>query len=247
MIGRRIRVVLVLGWVLAAASGARAEAVDYGTYAELLKAHVRDGVVDYAGFKADEARLDDYLARNGRVNPESLSREDRFAYYINAYNAWTIKLILTGYPGVKSIKDLGGLLQSPWKKPFVKIDGRTLTLDEIEHSILRPQFKDARVHFAIVCASKGCPPLMAQPYRGAVLDEQLNRVTTAFLNRPGNYRLEGDRFEVSSIFKWFGEDFGNLFDFYIRYAQGELKQALQSGRDRIRIGYLDYDWSLNGT
>jgi len=247
MVRRRIRVVLVLGWVLAAASGARAEAVDYGTYAELLKAHVRDGVVDYAGFKADEARLDDYLARNGRVNPESLSREDRFAYYINAYNAWTIKLILTGYPGVKSIKDLGGLLQSPWKKPFVKIDGRTLTLDEIEHSILRPQFKDARVHFAIVCASKGCPPLIAQPYRGAVLDEQLNRVTTAFLNRPGNYRLEGDRFEVSSIFKWFGEDFGNLFDFYIRYAQGDLKQALQSGRDRIRIGYLDYDWSLNGT
>ena len=247
MVRRRIRVVLVLGWVLAAASGARAEAVDYGTYAELLKAHVRDGVVDYAGFKADEARLDDYLARNGRVNPESLSREDRFAYYINAYNAWTIKLILTGYPGVKSIKDLGGLLQSPWKKPFVKIDGRTLTLDEIEHSILRPQFKDARVHFAIVCASKGCPPLIAQPYRGAVLDEQLNRVTTAFLNRPGNYRLEGDRFEVSSIFKWFGEDFGNLFDFYIRYAQGDLKQALQSGRDRIRIGYLDYDWSLNGS
>jgi len=247
MVRRRIRVVLVLGWVLAAASGARAEAVDYGTYAELLQAHVRDGVVDYAGFKADEARLDDYLARNGRVNPESLSREDRFAYYINAYNAWTIKLILTGYPGVKSIKDLGGLLQSPWKKPFVKIDGRTLTLDEIEHSILRPQFKDARVHFAIVCASKGCPPLIAQPYRGAVLDEQLNRVTTAFLNRPGNYRLEGDRFEVSSIFKWFGEDFGNLFDFYIRYAQGDLKQALQSGRDRIRIGYLDYDWSLNGS
>jgi Protein of unknown function, DUF547 len=247
MVRRRIRVVLVLGWVLAAASGARAEAVDYGTYAELLQAHVRDGVVDYAGFKADEARLDDYLARNGRVNPESLSREDRFAYYINAYNAWTIKLILTGYPGVKSIKDLGGLLQSPWKKPFVKIDGRTLTLDEIEHSILRPQFKDARVHFAIVCASKGCPPLIVQPYRGAVLDEQLNRVTTAFLNRPGNYRLEGDRFEVSSIFKWFGEDFGNLFDFYIRYAQGDLKQALQSGRDRIRIGYLDYDWSLNGS
>jgi hypothetical protein len=246
MAGRRIRVILVLGWVLAAASGARAEEVDYGTYAELLQAHVRDGVVDYAGFKADEARLDDYLARNGRVNPESLSREDRFAYYINAYNAWTIKLILTGYPGVKSIKDLGSLLQSPWKQSFVKIDGRTLTLDEIEHSILRPQFKDARVHFAIVCASKGCPPLMEQPYRGAVLDEQLNRVTTAFLNRPGNYRLEGDRFEVSSIFKWFGEDFGNLFDFYIRFALGDLKRALQSGRDRIKIGYLDYDWSLNG-
>jgi hypothetical protein len=238
--------ILVLGLVLAMAGAARADTVDYGTYAELLQAHVRDGVVDYAGFKRDEARLDDYLARVGRVDPERLAREDRFAYYINAYNAWTIKLILTGYPGVKSIKDLGSLLQSPWKKPIVHIDGRTLTLDDIEHSILRPQFKDPRVHFAVNCASKGCPPLLAEPYRGAVLDEQLNRVTTAFLNRAGNYRLEGGRFWVSSIFKWFGEDFGNVLEFYTRYAQGDLKRGLQSGGGRIKIDYLDYDWSLNG-
>jgi hypothetical protein len=247
MVRQWMGVILVLGWVVATAGSAQSDAVDYGTYAELLKAYVRDGVVDYAGFKADEARLDDYLARSGRTNPDNLSREDRFAYYINAYNAWTIKLILTGYPGVKSIKNLGGLLQSPWKKPFVKIDGRTLTLDEIEHAILRPQFKDARVHFAVNCASKGCPPLLAEPYRGAALDDQLNRVTTAFLNRPGNYRLEGNRLYVTSIFKWFGEDFGNVLDFYIRYAQGDLKKALESGRDRIKIDYLDYDWSLNGT
>ena len=236
-----------LAWGLTATGAARAEAVDYSAYAELLRAHVRDGVVDYAGFKRDEARLDGFLERSGRVDPASLSREERFAYYINAYNAWTIKLILTGYPGVKSIKELGSLLQSPWKKPFVKIGGRTLTLDDIEHSILRPEFKDARVHFAINCASKGCPPLLTEPYRGAVLDEQLNRVTTAFLNRPGNYRLDGNRLHVTSIFKWFGEDFGNVLDFYTRYAQGELKQALLAGRDRIKIDYLDYDWSLNGT
>jgi hypothetical protein len=233
-------------WALCATDVARAETVDYGVYAELLKAHVRDGGVDYAGFKRDESQLDDFLERSGRVDPGGLSREDRFAYYINAYNAWTIKLILTGYPGVTSIKELGSLLQSPWKKPFVKIGGRTLTLDEIEHSILRPEFKDARVHFAINCASKGCPPLLAEPYRGAVLDDQLNRVTTAFLNRPGNYRLDGNRLHVTSIFKWFGEDFGNVLDFYTRFARGELKQALLAGRDRIKIDYLDYDWSLNG-
>lgn len=240
-------IAFALIWVVSATGVARAEAVDDGAYAELLRAHVRDGVVDYAGFKRDEARLDDFLERSGRVDPAGLPREDRFAYYINAYNAWTIKLILTGYPGVKSIKELGSLLQSPWKKPFVKIGGRTLTLDDIEHSILRPEFKDARVHFAINCASKGCPPLLAEPYRGAVLDEQLTRVTTAFLNRPGNYRLDGNRLHVTSIFKWFGEDFGNVLDFYTRYAQGELKQALLAGRDRIKIDYLDYDWSLNGT
>jgi hypothetical protein len=230
---------------LVAAAPARAE-VDYGLYAELLKAHVHEGVVSYAGFKADEARLDEYLARVGRIDPDQLPRAERFAYYINAYNAWTIKLILTGYPGVKSIKELGSLLQSPWKKPFVHINGRTLTLDEIEHSILRPEFKDPRVHFAINCASKGCPPLLDEPYRGAALDGQLDRVTTAFLNRPGNYRLQGDRLYVSSIFKWFGEDFGDVLDFYTRFAQRDLKPALLAGRDRIRIDYLDYDWSLNG-
>jgi hypothetical protein len=202
--------------------------------------------VSYAGFKADEARLDEHLARMGRVDPDRLSREERFAYYINAYNAWTIKLILAGYPGVKSIKDLGSLLQSPWKKPLVHINGRTLTLDDVEHSILRPEFKDPRVHFAINCASKSCPPLLGEPYRGEVLDGQLDRVTTTFLNRPVNYRLQGDRFYVSSIFKWFGEDFGDVLEFYTRYAQGDLKQALQTHRDRIRVDYLDYDWSLNG-
>jgi hypothetical protein len=247
MVGRRIRVILVLGWVMAAAGGARAEAVDYGTYAELLQAHVREGVVDYAGFKADEARLDDYLARNGRVNPESLSREDRFAYYINAYNAWTIKLILTGYPGVKSIKDLGSLLQSPWKKEFVRINAKTLTLDDIEHSILRPRFKDPRVHFAIVCASKSCPPLIAEPYVGAVLDAQLNRSTRDFLNTSANYRLDNNTFWVSSIFKWFAEDFNkDVVGFYVNHAEANLKKSLEANRGRIEVKYLDYDWSLNG-
>ena len=121
------------------------------------------------------------------------------------------------------------------------------TLDDIEHSILRPQFNDPRVHFAINCASKSCPPLLAEPYRGEVLDAQLDRAAADFLNRPGNYRLDGDRFYVSSIFKWFDEDFGNVLDFYSRYARGDLKQKLQAGRDRIKLAYLEYDWSLNGS
>jgi hypothetical protein len=230
--------------LLPAAAG---DTVDHGIYAELLAKYVRNGVVNYAGFKADEVRLDQYLKVLEQVDPEGLSRDEQFAFYINAYNAWTIKLILTGYPGVKSIKDLGSWLQSPWKKEFVRIHGKTLSLDDIEHSILRPRFKDPRLHFAIVCASKGCPPLISEPYRGATLDAQLTRVTSDFLNRPENSRLEDDTLRVSSIFKWFAEDFNrDVVGFYLRFAQGELKQKLEARRDRIEVKYLDYDWSLNG-
>jgi len=103
------------------------------------------------------------------------------------------------------------------------------------------------VHFAIVCASKSCPPLIAEPYRGAVLDDQLNRSTRDFLNTPANYRLDRSTFWVSSIFKWFAEDFNkDVVGFYLKFAQGGLKQELQTERDRIDVNYLDYDWSLNG-
>lgn len=232
---------------LSASQAAAADAVDHSEFGAFLARHVRGGVVDYAGFKADEARLDQYLATLETVDPESLARNEQFAFYINAYNAWTIKLILTGYPGVKSIKDLGSIFQSPWKKEFGRINGKTLTLDDIEHTILRPPFKDARVHFAINCASKSCPPLISEPYRGAVLDTQLDRVTGNFLNTPGNYRLEGDTLWVSSIFKWFAGDFNDdPAGFYRTYAKGELKKQIDEKGDRIKVKFLDYDWSLNG-
>jgi hypothetical protein len=236
---------LILPAPLPAADGSM---VDHGIYAELLSKHVTDGRVNYAGFKADEARLDRYLEALEKVDPDRLARDEQFAFYINAYNAWTIKLILTGYPGIKSIKDLGSLLQSPWKKEFVRVHGRTLTLDQIEHDILRPRFKDPRVHFAVNCASKSCPPLLSEPFRADALDPQLTRATADFLSQPVHSRLEGDRLWVSSIFKWFAEDFNNdVLGFYLKYVQGELKQRIEAGRGRIEVKYMDYDWSLNGT
>jgi hypothetical protein len=221
--------------------------VDHTLFGDLLAKHVNEGVVNYTGFKAEEAKLDRYLSILESTNPDSLDREEQFAFYINAYNGWTIKLILTGYPGVKSIKDLGSIFQSPWKKEIVRINGQTLTLDDIEHKILRPRFKDARVHFAINCASKSCPPLIPEPYRGPVLDTQLDRVTGNFLNTPENFRLEGDTLWVSSIFKWFSGDFNDdPAGFYRTYAKGELKKQLDQKGDRIKVKFLDYDWSLNG-
>jgi hypothetical protein len=246
---RAIAVMTVIGILGSGGDRVMAAApVDASLYAELLSQHLRNGAVSYAGLKADEARLDRYLKQLEQADPEAMGRDDQFAFYINAYNAWTIKLILTGYPGVKSIKDLGSLLQSPWKKQFVRIAGKTASLDDIEHGLLRPRFKDPRVHFAINCASKSCPPLLSEPYRGEILDAQLTRATRDFLNDPVNYRLEGNRFWVSSIFKWFAEDFkGDVIGFYRQQAQGALKARLEADRDRIELHYLDYDWSLNGS
>ncbi|MCB2185831.1 MAG: DUF547 domain-containing protein [Deltaproteobacteria bacterium] len=245
--------VLVLGllWALAAAAAGSTPAapppVDYRIYAGLLARHVQDGVVDYAGFKKEEPLLDRFLAQLAGLDASQLSRAERFAFYINAYNAWTIKLILTAYPGVSSIKDLGSLFSSPWKKEFVHLDGQIMSLDHLEHDILRPQFADPRVHFAINCASRSCPPLRSEPYQGAKLDQQLDDQVRRFLNDPQNVRLEGNVLYVSSIFKWYGGDFrDDPLGFIQRYAQGELKERLAAPKGELEIAYLDYDWSLNG-
>jgi hypothetical protein len=213
----------------------------------LLKKYVKNGEVNYQGFQNDEGKLDRYLEILEKTDTKALSRNEQFAFYINAYNAWTIKLILSAYPDIESIKDLGSLFKSPWKKKIVRIDGEILTLDNIEHDILRPRFQDPRIHFAVNCASKGCPPLRSEPYQGHVLDQQLTEMTVAFINDPDRNRLQGNSLYVSSIFKWFSEDFNDdIVGFFMKYAKGELREELKRKAGGIEIEYLDYDWSLNG-
>jgi hypothetical protein len=237
-------VVGLLSWGSPARS---AERVDHSIYGELLQKYVKKGVVDYQGFKKEEARLDQYLSLLEKTDTKTLGRSEQFAFYINAYNAWTIKLILSAYPGIKSIKDMGSLLKTPWKKKIARIDGDVITLDNIEHDILRPRFKDPRIHFAVNCASKSCPPLRSEPYRGEVLDQQLAEMTEAFINDPDYNRLEGSTLYVSSIFKWYSEDFNNdIVGFFTKYAKGALKERLQKQAKKIRVEYVEYDWSLNG-
>ena len=224
------------------------DVVDHSIYAELLGNYVKNGLVNYQGFKNEEEKLDRYLRILEETNTESLSRNEQFAFYINAYNAWTIKLILSEYPDVESIKDLGSIFKSPWKKEFCRIDGALVTLDHIEHGILRPRFKDPRVHFAINCASKSCPPLIAAPYRGSTLDQQLDESARAFVNDSKHNRLEEDTLYVSRIFKWFAKDFhDDSYGFFLKYAEKDLKRNLESKKGRVKIEYLDYDWSLNGS
>lgn len=220
---------------------------DNRLYAQLLDRHVHQGEVNYKGLKAEEETLDQYLTVLSRTDPKALARHDQFAFYINAYNAWTIKLILSAYPNIKSIKELGSFFKSPWKKAIATIDGKTLSLDNIEHDILRPTYGDPRVHFVINCASISCPPLASEPYEGQRLQEQLEDATLAFINDKGeNYFKEGTLY-VSAIFKWFKADFNNdIVGFFRQYARGELKKDLSQHTRPIAVEFLDYDWRLNG-
>ena len=235
-------------WANVASSGWPKGAVDHSLYGELLNNYVKDGVVNYQGFKGEEAKLDKYLTVLENTHVSELSRDEQFAFYVNAYNAWTIKLILSAYPGIDSIKDLGSIFRSPWEQEIARINGKILTLDEIEHEILRAQFKDPRVHFAVNCASKSCPPLISKPYRGSTLDSQLDDATRAFINDPKSNYLKGNKLYVSRIFKWFAEDFNDdVVGFFLKYAEGDFKKELEAKKDKLKIVYLSYDWSLNGT
>ena len=222
--------------------------VDNTIWAELLDKHVTEQGVDYDGFQQDEAKLDQYLAILSSIDPADLSRNHQFAFYINAYNAFTIKLILTRYPGINSIKEIGSFFSNPWSKKFISLNGFTVNLDHIEHDILRPRFKDARVHFAINCAAKSCPPLLNAPYEGSTLETRLEERTKQFINNPANTFLKGSTLFVSKIFKWFADDFSeNPLRFIRQHARGRLKQDLEKAAENgeITLQYLHYDWTLN--
>jgi hypothetical protein len=242
--------ILILGFCILsnlAPSGWSKEAVDHSLYGELLNKYVKDGVVDYQGFKNDEALLDQYLEALENIEVNSLSRDAQFAFYVNLYNAWTIKLILSAYPKIKSIKDLGNIFKTPWEKKIVRINNDVITLDDVEHKKLRAQFKDPRVHFAVNCASKSCPLLISEPYEGSTLNRQLDDATRVFINDPKSNYLKGNKLYVSRIFKWFSEDFNDdVFGFILKYAEGDFKKELEEQKDKLKIVFLSYDWSLNG-
>jgi hypothetical protein len=241
--------VISLVWLLA--TGASAAPMLHSQWGELLARHVKDGVVDYQGFKDDEAELDEYLGLLARTEPGELDDGDRLAYYINGYNSYTVKLILNNFKDgtpPQSIRRIGGLFSNPWKISFAVLGGRTLSLDNIEHDIIRVEFDEPRIHFAVNCASKSCPVLISEPYRGEDLDQQLEESTRRFLENPEHNYLEGDTLYVSSIFKWYKEDFDDdPVSFFLAHTTGSLKQALLEKGGAIRVKYVDYDWSLNGS
>ena len=256
-----LALLLALPWTVG-----HAEGFDHAAWDALLKQHVttlRNGQaaeVDYAGFSADRARLKQYLASLSAVTPAQFERWDRasqLAFLINAYNAYTVELILTAYPDVKSIKDLGSLLRSPWKKRFVPLLGETRSLDDIEHGLIRGsgRYAEPRIHFAVNCASIGCPALRPEAYVGERLDAQLEEATNSFLEDRSRNRLEGKTLRVSSIFKWYKSDFDkswrgseSVAGFLAHYRKSlgiDESTANQLREGKIAIDFLDYDWRLN--
>lgn len=218
------------------------------SHAELdktLKTYVSaDGMVDYAGLKAHRATLDHYLSDTGAISEsefDSWSRNQRLAFLINVYNAETLQLIIDNYP-VKSIKKIGSLFGQPWDVESVTLFGKKTTLNTIEHKILRPIYKEARVHFAIVCAAMGCPPLHNGAFTPENLDDQLDARGRVFLNQKNKNRLDGNTLYLSPIFDWFEEDFtenGSLQDFVATFFPTDIK-----GKN-LKIKFTSYDWSLN--
>ncbi|MDK9705733.1 MAG: DUF547 domain-containing protein [Desulforhopalus sp.] len=260
-----IRIVALL-WLLLVASAAPATTVfDHGTWDRLLQAHVRvleegrASQVDYRGFMAQRTKLKEYLQKLTAVAVgefDSWPKGEQLAFLLNAYNAWTVELILTRYPDLQSIKDLGSFLQSPWKKKFIPLLGEMRSLDDIEHGMIRGsgRYQEPRIHFAANCASIGCPALRPEAFRGVDLDRQLEEATRLFLGDRLRNRLNGKVLEVSSLFKWYRDDFAggrpspSLAAFLAGYAQalglsGKKGEALAAGE--IPIEFLEYDWRLN--
>lgn len=262
----QILMLAVLAAPTAWAETLESTAFDHEPWNRLLAAHVlpinggKATVVDYQGMKADRQELKHYLQALATITEtrfDHWSKPDQLAFLINAYNAWTVELILTAWPDLDSIKDLGGFFSSPWSKAFVALLGKTRALDDIEHGLIRGsgRYNDPRIHFAVNCASIDCPALRAEAYDGRRLEQQLDDQTILFLSDRSRNRIENGVIKLSSIFKWYREDFQKGWQGFNQLEELLLAHAgplgmpitmvkkLESGDADIE--YLDYDWRLN--
>lgn len=227
--------------------------IDHGDWGEILRGYLvksTDGInrFDYAGVsEADRAGLDRYLERMSQTSISTYNRDGQRAYWINLYNALTVREVLRFYP-VTSIREIssGFFSFGPWDKELIEIEGEELTLNDIEHRILRPVWRDARIHYALNCASIGCPNLQPQVFSGENGDAMLDRAAREFINHPRGARVLDGKLQVSSIYVWFIDDFGGDDAGVIRHLRQYADARLADELKNIgRIDDHDYDWSLN--
>ena len=231
-----------------------AEAFDHthAQYAGVLSNFVSQGRVDYARLRAAPQELDAYLNELAAIRPDDFaawSRENRLALLLNLYNARTLRLIVEHYP-LKSIRDLGVFPGAAWRKRIVRFGGEIMTLDHLENKIIRADYGEPRIHFALVCAAKGCPPLRAEPYVGRSLDGQLDDQAKQFLAATPQNRFDAAQgtLWLSPIFKWYRDDFTGRAGSLPAYVKPFLPEASRQALDRatkVKVSYTDYDWSLN--
>ena len=230
----------------------------HALWTEVLKKHVKGTNFNYGALKKDQASFQKYLTQLHAVTPAELkswNRNQRYAFWINVYNAHTIQIIVENYP-LKSIRklDTGFGLNSVFDKEFIEMQPHhpkgsddKLSLNDVEHEILRERFKDARVHAAVNCASISCPPLLGEAFVALRLEKQLNAQMAAFINDSSRNEFDAkrDKVKASSIFKWFGADFerdaGSVTEYLARFAAPDKKVLLKTAK----LSYLDYDWDLN--
>lgn len=232
--------------------------IDHSAWTDFLAKYVRPRAQGASRFdyrsvdQADRDRLRRYISSLEQTDPATLDRPEQIALLANLYNAKTIDIVLDHYP-VASIKDIslgGGLLASitggPWKQKVVTLRGEALSLDDLEHGILRPVFRDPRVHYALNCASLGCPSLGTEAITGAKLEVQLDQAARAFINDPRGVNASAKTLRVSSIYSWFQDDFGGDEAGVISHLKLFASPALSERLDRFkRIDGYDYDWNLN--
>ncbi len=263
---RPVTALAAAGLALAPApSGAAGPAAfDHGPWDTLLGAHVRvlrggrESRVDYEGFQADRARLAAYLdalAAVERGTFDDWPPSGQLAFLINAYNAWTVELILRERP-VDSIRDIGWLPGAAWRRRIVSLFGERRSLDDVEHGMIREagRYDEPRIHFAVNCAAVGCPALRAEAYAGARLEAQLEDAARLFLADPSRNRFEDGRLHLSPLFDWYEEDFGRRDAGSVRGFVARRGEALgldAAQRERVARGeapvrYTRYDWALNG-
>lgn len=221
---------------------------------EIIFTDGKQSLVNYSKLIDSPAKLNAYLKELSLVTKKefhTFSKDERLAFLINSYNAFTLKLIIDHFP-VKSIKDIGSLFQSPWKKDFFYFLGEKSHLDKIEHEMIRKVFKEPRIHFAVNCASIGCPSLMEKAFTGKNLENELEKMTKNFLSNPLKNKINTKEkiIYLSKIFDWYEKDFndkGGVLKFVAKYLSTDLKTKSQIENGEYRIEYLDYDWKLNST
>jgi len=215
-------------------------------YEKILNSYVKDGLVDYSRLKSNPKNLNKYLDQTSSTSKQTFdewNKNEQLAFLINLYNAQTLDLVANNYP-VKSIKDIASDSRGPWEQPIVTLFGDKITLNALEREVIRKNYPDPRVHFALVCAALGCPALSNTPYQAATLENQLDQQTKAFLADSDKNSIDTEQkiLKLSPIFDWYKEDFiaksGSVLEFVKPYFGNQIN-------NEFKIEYTHYDWSLN--
>ena len=257
MMNRRITRLLLVAAIAASVLPAAALAADgfdqaHARYARVLSNFVSQAQVDYAGLKAAPKELDAYLAEIASVKPGDFAnwdKDERLALLLNLYNAQTLRLIIDHYP-LKSIREIGLLPGAAWREPIVRLGGEVISLNHLEHEIIRPRYAEPRIHFALVCAAVSCPPLRREPFVAARLAEQLDDQARVFLATAEKNRFDAEKSTLwlSAIFEWYGEDFtrdGVSLADYVKTYLPKAGVAAMGRAGKIQVRFNDYDWALN--